>query len=180
MRGAKWDEDWLGLMQYGSGLRLGPVNSTTTTRLASLGTGQPLLLTYGQKPVLLVNETHTVLYGVNGSSSISLYADSQGNGSVSIQASNTQLQSTQVNLGDSSFNETVIALIEAARGVAPGTPQGSVSLNCPGPTEGPVGGGAAAPVGAPSEGPLAVAPMTGPPQGPVQTASVPAAPGVGS
>ncbi|DBB09662.1 TPA: hypothetical protein ACH3X3_001309 [Trebouxia sp. C0006] len=70
--------------QSPASLRLGPSGGNSTIRLANLGSAASFLLSYGQQPIIYVNTTHTLLYGVNGSSSISLTTNQQGASTVNI------------------------------------------------------------------------------------------------
>lgn len=79
-------------LQFPASLRLGGVNSSSTVRLANLGSGQPMLLTYGQYPILFVNSSHTLVYGVNSSSSVSLTTNTQGGSVVNLVADVINMQ----------------------------------------------------------------------------------------
>ena len=85
-------------LQHPSTLRLGASNGSTTIRLATLGADGPLLLTYGEQPILFTNSSHTVVYGANGSSSISLTSDSAGSSVVSFVGDVINLQAGQIGI----------------------------------------------------------------------------------
>ena len=85
-------------LQHPSTLRLGASNGSTTIRLATLGADGPLLLTYGEQPILFTNSTHTVMYGANGSSSISLTSDSAGSSVVNFVGDVINLQAGQIGI----------------------------------------------------------------------------------
>ncbi len=57
-------------------MRLGPSSSNISVRLAN--TPEAMLLTRGDQQVLLVNSTHTVLFGSDGLTSISLTSNETG------------------------------------------------------------------------------------------------------
>jgi len=63
-------------LQESSTMRLGPASSNTTVRLAN--TPDAMLLTRGNQQILLVNSTHTVLFGPDGLTSISLLTNETG------------------------------------------------------------------------------------------------------
>ena len=63
-------------LQVTSTMRLGPASSDNTVRMAN--TPDAMLLTRGDQQILLVNSTHTVLYGSDGQTSISLVTNETG------------------------------------------------------------------------------------------------------
>ena len=85
-------------VQHPSTLRLGASNGSTTIRLANLGSAGPLLLSYGQEAVLFTNSTHTILYSVAGSSSVSLSSDASGSSVINVVGDIINLSGSQVGI----------------------------------------------------------------------------------
>ena len=117
-------------LQETASLRLGAINSSSTVRLANLGSGQPLLLTYGQQPILFVNNSHTLVYGVNGSSSVSLTTNTQGGSVVNLAADVINLQAPVLGLaGNLSLSNSTLAQLQQQLSMSSSLtpPSGSVS-----------------------------------------------------
>ena len=90
-------------------LRLGASNGSTTIRLANLGSSGPLLLSYGLQPVLFTNSTHTILYSVGGSSSLSLSTNEAGSSVITVSSDIINIQAAQVGItGNVTFGNDVV------------------------------------------------------------------------
>ena len=98
-------------LQLPSTLRLGASNGSTTIRLANLGSEGPLLLTYGEEPVLFTNSTHTIMYSVLGTGSIALSSNSNGSAVVNVVGDVINLQAGQIALaGNLTLNNAAAAM----------------------------------------------------------------------
>ncbi|KAL3159984.1 hypothetical protein ABBQ38_010372 [Trebouxia sp. C0009 RCD-2024] len=106
--------------QAPASLRLGAANSSSTVRLANLGSGQPLLLTYGQHPILFVNNSHTVVYGVDGSSSVSLTTNTQGGSVVNLAADVINMQAPMLGIaGNLSLSNDTLSQLQQQLSMSP-------------------------------------------------------------
>jgi len=114
---------YLYAVQHPSTLRLGASNGSTTIRLANLGSDGPLLLTYGEDPVLFTNTTHTILYSVAGSSSVSLTTNSAGSSVVNVVGDVINLQAGQIGIaGNLTLNNDAAVITDASPPPPPSPP----------------------------------------------------------